>query len=97
MVRTKIFKFNWHPPKKPVENVASFLKRKEKQTQKVSDIDAFKIKTSNLQTKHKHFERELNSNMISNFVQCNLKSHPSRPNVSKPHKNQTQSQFTKLI
>jgi len=47
-----------------------------------------------LNTNCRHFEGELNPSLISNFAQCNSKSHPSHPNVNKPHnliRNQAQS------
>jgi len=48
-------------------------------------IDAYKFKTSNFKTKHKYFEGELNPILISNFAQCNSKSHPPHPWASKVH------------
>jgi hypothetical protein len=42
-------------------------------------IDAYKFKTSNFKTKHKYFEGELNPILVSNFAQCNSKSHPPHP------------------
>jgi hypothetical protein len=43
-------KSNWHPPKKPVQNVAPLLKRKEEQRQKVTLLQNFKPKKLNTNT-----------------------------------------------
>jgi len=70
--------------------VAPLLKGKEKQRQEVTLLQNLKPKNKT-QT---HFEGELNPNLVSDFAQCNLKSHPSHPNVSKLCnliKNQAQS------
>jgi hypothetical protein len=32
-----------------------------------------------------YFDGDLNLNLISNFAQCNSKSHPTHPNVNKTH------------
>jgi hypothetical protein len=56
---------------------------KEGETNAKSNINASKFKISNLQTKHKHFERELKLSLILDFVQCNSKSHLPHPNVNK--------------
>ncbi len=48
------------------------------------NIYVYNFITSNLKIKHKYF-KGLNFNLISNFAQCNLKSHPPYPNVCNTH------------
>ncbi len=47
------------------------LKHTKGKTHTKNDIDTFKFKSSNLQTNQKHFEGELNSSFILEFVQYN--------------------------
>ncbi len=54
----------------------------EKEVETNIKSNASKFKISNLQTKHKHFERELKLSLILDFAQCNSKSHLPHPNVN---------------
>jgi hypothetical protein len=81
-------KHKWHPKKKNAEFGSITGRRVIWMTQKKHierSIDAYKFKTSNFKTKHKYFEGELNPILISNFAQCNSKSHPPHPWASKVH------------